>query len=74
MPPEHREPWIEPKLPVALERLSVKQRTAVVLVHCFGWSLSEAADLTGVGKSTLQTHLDRGMARLRAELEVSDVN
>ena len=38
-PPPGPEPWYEPGLAVALERLSMAQRTAVVLVHGFGWWL-----------------------------------
>ena len=34
---------IEPKLARALERISSRQRTAVVLVVAFGWSYSEVA-------------------------------
>ena len=72
-PPENREPWIEPELPRAMSRLSARQRTAVVLVHCFGWTIAEAAEVVGVAKSTLQTHLERGMGKLRDALEVEDV-
>jgi DNA-directed RNA polymerase specialized sigma24 family protein len=64
-------PWIEPGLPVALQRLSRMQRVAVVLVEGFGLTHQETADLLGVGKSTVQKHLERGMARLRRELGVS---
>lgn len=63
-------PDVEPGLVGALGRLSEQQRAAVVLVHAFGWTIREAADLVGVGPSTLQTHLARGMARLRSILEV----
>ncbi len=63
-------PWIEPGLPAALVTLTEAQRTAVVLVHTFGHSLSEAADILGVSKSSVQTHVDRGLERLRRELGV----
>lgn len=62
--------WVEPGLPVALSRLSERQRTAVVLVHGLGWQLHEVADLLGVGIPTVQTHADRGLARLQKELGV----
>ena len=65
-----RSPWVEPGLPAALERLSPKQRTVVMLVHCFGWSLSEVADVLGVSKGTVQAHEQRAMRRLRRELGV----
>ena len=63
-------PWIEPGLPDALQRLSEKQRVAVVLVHCLQWTLSEVAELQGVSKPTVQKHVDRGLARLRRDLKV----
>ena len=64
------EPWFEPKLRAGLESLTKRQRTAVVLVHAFGWQLHEVADVTGIAVTTVQSHLDRGMAKLRATLEV----
>src|ERR1700674_3672681 len=42
------EPWVEPALPGALFALSEGQRTAVVLVHGFGWTVREVAELTRV--------------------------
>ena len=62
--------WFEPGLPLALARLSERQRTAVVLVHGLGWQLHEVAELLGVRVSTVQTHADRGLARLQRELGV----
>jgi DNA-directed RNA polymerase specialized sigma24 family protein len=41
----------------------------VVLVHGYE-TLAEVAGLLGVSVSTVQTHLERGLARLRADLEV----
>lgn len=63
-------PWIEPGLSLALAQLSDKQRTAIYLVHGHEWSLAEVAELLGVAKGTVQTHLERGMQRLRRELGV----
>jgi RNA polymerase sigma-70 factor (ECF subfamily) len=63
-----RLPWVEPGLPRALGKLSVRQRQAVVLVNAFGYSHSEVAELLEVSKATVQTHADRGLARLRAQL------
>lgn len=72
--PEHPEPWYEPSLAPALETLSEGQRTAVVLVHGFGWTLREVAECTDVKVTSVQNHLDRGMRKLRAALKVgSDV-
>jgi DNA-directed RNA polymerase specialized sigma24 family protein len=70
--PEQREPWIEPALPAALARLSERQRVAVVLVHGFGWSLRDVAELTGTAVTTVQNHLERGLTGLRAALEVHE--
>jgi len=64
-------PEIEPKLPKALMQLSLNQRTSVVLVHGLGWTEEEVAALTGRSRSTIHTHLERGLARLRHELEVT---
>jgi RNA polymerase sigma-70 factor (ECF subfamily) len=66
------DPLVEPGLAGALARLSERQRIAVVLVHGFGWQLREVADVTGVAVTTLQNHLERGLARLRAALEVHE--
>ena len=70
--PENHEHWVEPALPRALERLSTRQRTAVVLVHSFDWTRKEVADLLGLSPTTVQKHLERGLAKLRAALEVND--
>ena len=66
------EPWVEPGLPRALEQLSVRQRQAILLCHGHGWTLAEVAELLDVGPSTVQRHIDRGMAKLRAQLGVDD--
>ena len=65
--------WVEPGLPSALGALSSKQRSAVILVHGYGWTLEEASGVLGVGRSTVQKHVNRGLARLRGSLGVSDV-
>lgn len=66
---EHR---FEPGLPGALAALSERQRVAVVLVHGYGYTLREAAELTGVTRSSIQIHAARGLARLRARLGITD--
>jgi DNA-directed RNA polymerase specialized sigma24 family protein len=60
----------EPGLPAALASLSQRQRLAVVLVHGFGYTLREVADLTGLKITTVQNHLERGLSRLRDQLGV----
>ena len=64
-------PQVEPALAESLSRLPERQRTVVVLLHCFEWSMSEVAALLGVSKSTVQNHAERGMARLRRRLGVT---
>jgi DNA-directed RNA polymerase specialized sigma24 family protein len=72
--PEHPEPWFEPSLAPALEKLTERQRVAVVLVHGFGWTMREVAESTDVRVTSVQNHLERGMQKLRAALKVgSDV-
>ncbi len=67
-------PDIEPGLPVALMKLPQQQRTAVWLVHGCRWSHQEVAEVLGVSPSTVSTHVNRALIRLRTELGVpSDV-
>ena len=61
---------VEPGLPAALASLSERQRLAVVLVHGYGWTHREVAELTGTSTGSVQTHLERGLDRLRRSLEV----
>ena len=62
----------EPGLPKALAALTQHQRLAVVLVHGYGYTLREVAELTGTKPTTVQNHLSRGLARLRGSLGVDD--
>jgi DNA-directed RNA polymerase specialized sigma24 family protein len=64
-------PNVEPGLPSALRRLSEKQRVAVVMVHAYGWSREETALLMGLTMSTVDTHLQRGLSKLRNVLGVT---
>ena len=64
-------PDVEPKLPEVLRHLTRNQRLAVVLVYGMEWTEDEVATLIGRSRSTVRTHLDRGLARLRSELEVT---
>jgi DNA-directed RNA polymerase specialized sigma24 family protein len=38
-----------------MAKLSTRQRTAVVLVHCFAWSPVEVAELQDVSVGTVRT-------------------
>lgn len=69
-PSQSEADWFEPGLPAALAGLSDQQRMVVYLVHGLGWSLAEVAGLLEISKGTVQTHLERGMHRLRRELKV----
>jgi RNA polymerase sigma-70 factor (ECF subfamily) len=64
-------PWVEPGLPDALARLTERQRVVVYLVFGHEWSTSEVANLLGISKTTVQNHVERGIAKLRRRLGVS---
>ena len=61
-----RLPEIDPGLPAALARLTARQRVVVILVHAEGWTQREVADLLELSPSSVNNHLDRALARLRA--------
>ena len=69
-PPPREDHSTEPTLPLALEDRTRNQRVAVTLVHALGWSERESAELMGISRSTLRTHAERGLGRLRAAMEV----
>ena len=69
--PGRPEPWCEPALAAHLAGLSDRERVAVLLVNGFDWSLAEVAEFLGVSKSTVQTHAERAMAKLRAGMGVT---
>ncbi len=69
-PPSGHEFFVEPGLPSALNRLSERQRVAVLLVHGDDWTYSEVAELLGVSVSTVQQHAERGMSKLRKAIGV----
>lgn len=63
--------WVEPGLPAALASLSERERSVVMLLHCFEWTMAEAAEVLGVSKASVQTFDRRGMSKLRRRLGVS---
>ncbi len=67
-----RSHWFEPGLADAIAALSAKQRAAVVLVHGYGWSITEVAEMWGVTFSTVKAHIERAMSRLRKRLGVDE--
>jgi DNA-directed RNA polymerase specialized sigma24 family protein len=72
--PECADYAFEPGLPQALASLTQRQRLAVVLVHGYGYTLREVAELTGIRPTTVQNHLARGLARLRSRMGVTDAS
>ncbi len=63
-------PWIEPGLPPALVSLTENQRTVVMLLHGYDWTMEEVASVLGISKSSVQTHAERAMKKLRRKLKV----
>ena len=63
-------PDVEPRLPLALARLTERQRVSVILVHGWDWRHEDVAALLGTSVSTVRNHLARGIDRLREELGV----
>jgi RNA polymerase sigma factor (sigma-70 family) len=61
-------------LETALAALSEQQRTVVVMVHGYGISQRETADILGISVSTAREHLARAMDRLRHDTEVHDAH
>jgi len=65
-------PEFEPRLPAVMGALPEKQRLAVVLVVGYGWSFAEVGRLTGKSEATVRGLVDRGMRRLRRDLDVEE--
>ncbi|MHB8243729.1 MAG: RNA polymerase sigma factor [Acidimicrobiales bacterium] len=63
---------VEPRLPRAMEDLSGRQRAAVLLVIGDEWTCREVGELLGLSTSTVQRHLERGLAKLRHAIEGGD--
>jgi DNA-directed RNA polymerase specialized sigma24 family protein len=63
-------PDVDPRLGPALGELSEHQRVAVFLVHGWDWAHAEVGALLDCAPSTVSTHVQRGLARLRELLEV----
>lgn len=69
-PPPDSAPHVEPGLVGALDSLSKNQRVAVVMIHGFGFSEREVAELLSMSRWSVRTHADRAMSRIRAALGV----
>lgn len=59
---------VEPNLAHALSQLPERRRTAVLLVHSYGWTHQEVAEALGISRSSVGTHIKRAMKHLRHEL------
>lgn len=69
--PEQLLPQVEPGLPAAVADLPEQQRITVTLLHGYGWTMSEVAELLGTKKTTVQNHAERGLTKLRNALGVT---
>lgn len=67
-------PWLDLDLARSLGDLSEQQRLVVLLVHAFGWTVRETAEALELAPSTVQTHAERAIARLRQSLEECDAH
>ena len=71
-PPDPRplagDPALRRRVAGAMARLSPGQREAFVLVHLEGYTVQEAAHLTGRADGTIKSHLHRALRRLREQL------
>ena len=56
---------LSPWLREAWQGLPVRQRTAIALVHVWGYSAAEAGGLMDCAENTIRTHLQRGLSSLR---------
>ena len=63
---------INPDLVRALRALSGDQRTAVMLVHAYGWTIAEVAAVRDLPVTAVTNHLRRGLAKLRIMLQETD--
>lgn len=72
-PTERDRPDVEgvadPALAQALNRLSLDQRTVVVLRYHLDWSIEAIADALGCATGTVKSRLHRGLHRLESMLE-----
>ena len=68
---EYHEPWVEPGLPDALRKLPERQRVAVVLRHGSDWSYDQIGHFLDSSPTSVRKNVERGLARLRVELEVT---
>jgi len=61
----HEDPALHDTLQM-LAVLNPDQRVCVMLVHAFGWTYAEVAELLGVTRPVVNHHVHRGLAVLRS--------
>jgi RNA polymerase sigma-70 factor (ECF subfamily) len=66
--PPRGDPALRRRIARALDRLPRGQREVFVLVHLEGFTLAEAAEITGRAIGTIKSHLHRALQALRSEL------
>ena len=72
LPVEFRAPEfgeMDARLADALTALSARQRTVALLVHGYGYSYAEVADVTRTSTASVRNDLHRAMQRLRRKLD-----
>ncbi len=62
------DPGLRKRIGDALARLPRGQREAFVLVHMEGFTVTQAADVTGRAVGTVKSHLHRALRALRVDL------
>ncbi len=62
------DPGLRRRISAALDRLPRGQREAFVLVHLEGFTVREAAELSGRAVGTMKSHLHRALQSLRQDL------
>lgn len=67
-PSPQPDPLLRQRIAAALSHLTRAQREVFVLVHMEGFTLAQAAEITGKALGTLKSHLHRALASLREEL------
>ncbi len=71
--PSRELPDVDSRLPLALGQLSRMQRAAVVLLFVEEMSEREVGEALGVSRAAVRKHAERGLAKLRKALGVSNV-
>lgn len=65
-------PDVDPRLPAALGNLSRMQRAAVVLLFVEDMPERDVGEALGISRAAVRKHAERGLAKLRRSLGVSN--